>query len=699
MSHFLKKNRKNKIEVLAPAGSTESLRAAVFAGADAVYLAGQSFGARASAKNFTNEELRQAVAFCHARSVKVYTTVNTLIKESEMTAAMDFVRFLCEIGIDAVIIQDVGLFRAIKRCAPNLPLHASTQMSLHSRGGVQFLKELGAERVVLARELSLAEIAEITEICDIETESFVHGALCVSMSGQCYFSATLGSRSANRGMCAQTCRLPFMADGGNGYALSLKDLSFIEEVQKLESSGVTSAKIEGRMKRPEYVAAAVSACRKAADGEEIPQELKTSLVSVFSRSGFTKGYLEGKIDENMLGVRTKQDVTAATEKVYGSLRALYRKEYPKVGIDLTLTCGENVKLSVCDEQNNHAEWLVPVENTQMLAKERCLQQLSKTGGTPFYTQNIVVPEEGVPIAISTLNMMRRELLKTLLINREETSNIEFLYKSDFSKKTYTAPNHKEIQLIGSYRSLCQVTDRAKDFAYVILPLFSDFRKIEQLKIAPEKIILEIPRTIFGLDSENKVKQKMEEHIKAGRKAFACGNLGAVQLCRELGAEAHGSFSLNVLNQESLLFFADNALKTVELSPELTLREIERLNVDIPKSIMIYGRQAVMLTRKCPVKSQKHSCKMCGGKTCLTDRQNKNFPVMCTLAGMNKYTEVFNSVPLWMADKLLEIKGADYGILRFTVENPVECEQIINSFYRQEKPLFDYTRGLFYRGIH
>ena len=694
------KKMKRKIEVLAPAGSREALEAAVFSGADAVYLAGKAFGARAAAQNFEDDELRAAAEFCHARGVKLYITVNTLIKNAEIADVIAFIGYLCKIAVDAVIVQDIGLLRLIRQCAPTLPVHASTQMSLHSRAGVQFLKEQGAKRVVLARELSLKEMAEITDTCDIETECFVHGALCVSVSGQCYFSAMLGGRSGNRGMCAQTCRLPFLADGGNGHALSLKDLSYIDEIQSLAGQGVTSAKIEGRMKRPEYVAAAVSACRKGADGEEIPEKLRTSLTSVFSRSGFTKGYLNEKIDEKMLGIRTKQDVTAATEKVFGSLKELYRKERQSVEVTFTLSVTENsVTLTVCDKDKNYAKQAVPCEESINLAQERCVQQLKKTGGTPFYAQDIVVPENGVPISISTLNKLRRELLITLLKVRGEVKEHEFLCKYEPNKNTVKAVRKEPMRWIASYRFLEQITEEAQQMDKIILPLFADFEKINKLPIEPEKIIVEIPRVIFGLQSEQKVRGAMQKHMEQGRTAFLCGNLGAVQLCRELGAKAHGGFSLNVMNSEALNFLAECGLQSAELSPELTIKEIGGMQAEIPTAVMVYGRQAVMLTRKCPVKSAAHLCKDCKGRTALTDRKQIGFPVMCTLAGMNKYTEVFNSVPLWMMDKAAEIPQAAYGILRFTVENAVECAQVLAAVKRPEKPAFAYTRGLFNRGIN
>ena len=232
-----------KIEVLAPAGNPAALKAAVFAGADAVYMGGSLFSARASAVNFSREEMREAVLFARERNVRVYVTVNTLLKDDELPEALDFCKFLCSVPVDGILIQDMGLFNILREACPEMPLHASTQMSLHTPGGAALLKELGASRVVLAREMSLKEIEEVSKKTDVELEAFVHGALCMSLSGQCYFSAMLGGRSGNRGRCAQTCRLPFAAPGGTGHDLSLKDMSFIDHIETLHNAGVCSAKI------------------------------------------------------------------------------------------------------------------------------------------------------------------------------------------------------------------------------------------------------------------------------------------------------------------------------------------------------------------------------------------------------------------------------------------------------------------------
>ena len=267
----------------------------------------------------TLEEMREAVLFARERNVRVYVTVNTLLKDDELPEALDFCKFLCSVPVDGILIQDMGLFNILREACPEMPLHASTQMSLHTPGGAALLKELGASRVVLAREMSLKEIEEVSKKTDVELEAFVHGALCMSLSGQCYFSAMLGGRSGNRGRCAQTCRLPFAAPGGTGHDLSLKDMSFIDHIETLHNAGVCAAKIEGRMKRPEYVAAAVAACRKAADGESVPENLLEHLNAVFSRSGFTDGYLSAHRGRIMFGTRTKEDVESANSAVFAQL--------------------------------------------------------------------------------------------------------------------------------------------------------------------------------------------------------------------------------------------------------------------------------------------------------------------------------------------------------------------------------------------
>lgn len=688
--------------MLAPAGGPEALRAAVFAGADAVYLGGPAFGARANAKNFTREQLREAAEFCRARGVRVHVTVNTLLKDSELPAALDLVSYLCTLSVDAVLVQDMGLFALLRERAPELPLHASTQMSLHTPGGAKLLYELGASRVVLARELSLEEIQEISAGCPVELEAFVHGALCMSVSGQCYFSAMLGGRSGNRGMCAQPCRLPFAGPGGTGHDLSLKDLSFIKEMERLQAAGVCSAKIEGRMKRPEYVAAAVSACRKAADGEPIPEELTRNLEAVFSRSGFTDGYLTGRRGRKMFGVRTKEDVTGATEKVFSSLHGLYKGELQRVPVQLSLERREGGYLLAAWDENGITASLETIPMGDLppaLAAERCEVQLRKTGGTPFLAEKVSVPEEGAAISVSVLNAMRREVLEQLLEQRAQRSSIPF------AEKPYAAAPRlrlgrkleERLPVRACFRSAEQVCEEALNCESIALPMDTEMEALSHLREKGfSKIYLEQPRAFFG--SESQVEKRMSACMEAGFQDFICGNLGGLWLGRKLGANLHGSFSLNVFNSAALDYFQTLGLSSAEVSFELTGRECSTLGGKLPRGAMVYGRQALMLTRNCPLANSPKGCLHCKTVNCLTDRMRKKFPVVCTGRGPARYTEVLNSVPLWLGDKEREFSALDFGVFRFTVENSVECGRVLSTFFRQETPGFDYTRGLFSRGV-
>ena len=308
-------------EILAPAGGQEQLIAAVRCGADAVYLGTQKFNARNNAANFSAEELNDAVTYCHERNVSVYVTMNTLVTDNELGDVIEEIKMIAESGADAVIIQDIGVAALWKKYCPSRKLHASTQMTIHNLSGAQEAERLGFSRIVLARELSFEEIKTIAENISAEIEVFVHGALCMSVSGTCLLSSMIGSRSGNRGRCAQPCRLNFNVNSRE-HALSLKDLSLAENIKDLEKAGVKSFKIEGRMKRPEYVAAAVTAVRNAREGKDVDME---SLRAVFSRSGFTKGYFEGKRTLEMFGYRRHEDVTEMTG-IIKEMTALYKDE-------------------------------------------------------------------------------------------------------------------------------------------------------------------------------------------------------------------------------------------------------------------------------------------------------------------------------------------------------------------------------------
>lgn len=409
----------NKIEILAPAGGYDSVIAAVRSGADAVYMGEKLFSARSSAKNFDEQELKNAVEYCHIHGVKAYVTLNTIVFDDELEKLKRAVLIAANADADALIVQNMGVARLAKTLVPDMPLHASTQMSVHTASGVKALYEMGFKRVVLSREMSREEIAHAAKI-PVELEVFVHGALCMSVSGQCYFSAMLGSRSGNRGACAQPCRLPFSVGGQKGgYALSLKDNSLISHIQDLQSIGVASAKIEGRMKRPEYVAAAVRACREQRDEGCVSEDTQTLLRRVFARTGFTDGYYTSKVGKNMFGTRTKDDVTSADEKLFSNIRSGYKDEVQNVNISgiFTARLGESPTLCVTDGEHTAVKTLdIICEKAQNapLSAEKCEKQLAKTGTTAYRFEKIdIIIDDGIMIPLSALNLLRRQALDEL----------------------------------------------------------------------------------------------------------------------------------------------------------------------------------------------------------------------------------------------------------------------------------------------
>lgn len=403
------------IEILAPCGGEDCLPAALNTGADAVYLGTTAFSARKNAKNFTPERIGEVVRLCHASGVKVHVTMNTLIFDDELNEAVRIAEQLYEAGVDALIVQDIGLAGRLRSAVPEMPLHASTQMTINSASGAEFARKMGFSRVVLAREMSYKEISEVVGNVDVETEVFVHGALCVCLSGQCLMSAMYGGRSGNRGLCAQPCRLDF-SFGDRHNVLSLKDLSVISRLKKLDELGVTSAKIEGRMKRPEYVAAAVTACRKALAGEAPDME---RLRAVFSRSGFTESYFDGSM-QDMQGIRTKEDVAASADALK-ALQRLYDKPYKRFAADISVAVSTGkpvfVKASAGGAQVAYETEIVPetARSRESTSEEIC-GRLAKMGGTVFEAGKISCEiDGGLILSAANVNEIRREALEKLTV--------------------------------------------------------------------------------------------------------------------------------------------------------------------------------------------------------------------------------------------------------------------------------------------
>lgn len=681
------------MEVLAPAGSPESLTAAVRAGADAVYLGGSLFSARAGAKNFDDGELKDAVQYCHARGVKVYLAVNTLLLEHELPKALELIRYACTLPVDALLVQDTGLIWLLQKCAPNLRLHASTQMSIHTPLGAAALEKAGIRRVVLARELSLKEMAEIHAAAPVELEAFVHGALCMSVSGQCYFSSVLGSRSGNRGLCAQPCRLPFSVPGGTGNDLSLKDLSMITRMDELARAGICSAKIEGRMKRPEYVAAAARACRLAADGQPVPDELLRNLGAVFSRSGFTTGYLDGKLGREMFGVRSKEDVTGATGAVFSELHGLYHAEYQRVPIHFILRIkkGERVELQAADGEGNLTAASGDTPETAVsrpIDAARCTEQLKKTGGTPFYAENIACEiDDGLSIPVSSLNQLRRAALEKLEAARGSRQPIPFELCPLPQTNNHIA---KKMKFRARFAN-SDLPENAKACELVFLPYNTDLQKIQELKQNGFPAALEIPRGMFGMESA--VRSRLQAAKEAGITDVWAGNLGAAELGKELGFAVHGGFSLNITNSAAIEWYREFGLTDTELSFELTLPQAAAIGGEMRRGLLLYGRLPLMLTRNCPA-ANAGGCKNCKTAPLLTDRRGIRFPVQCYGA----CSEVLNSVPLYLADRLNEVRNQDFGLLRFSTESREEAGKIIEQYMIGAPASGEFTRGLYYRGI-
>lgn len=690
---------KARLEVLAPAGSTESLIAAVRCGAAAVYLGLSGFNARRAAHNFTEEELAEAVAYCHARGVKVHLALNTLVRDDEMTDALRAAKTACRLGVDALIVQDIGLARCIRAAAPSMPLHASTQLSCHTPAGVDFLREAGFSRVVLAREMSRDEIAACAGR-GVELEVFVHGALCMSVSGQCYFSAMLGRRSGNRGACAQTCRLPFApANGSNkpcsadAAALSLKDNCLIDYIAELESLGVTSLKIEGRMKRPEYVAAASAVYSAAARGDIVDPDTLDSLKKVFSRTGFTDGYYTHRLGGDMFGTRRKEDVTAAAS-VLGGLARLYDKENPLVAVTMDLRVrADTCTLTVTDEDGHRICVTADGAETAInrpLAPERAREQIAKTGGTPFYANDVAVTiDDGLTLPMARLNALRRDALDQLLSQRAKTAPVPFNVSA--IPPCPTGKKSEQTAWFIRLANTAQYTVALRPYL-VFLPLDTPADTIRRLVADGQAVGIDIPRGLFGV--ENAVATKLKNAADAGARAALCGNVGAIPLAKAAGLSPIGAFGLNVMNSQALSFCKGISLVATTLSMELTFSQIQALGEPpLPFGILLYGRQPLMLTRNCPRRSALGSCANCHGQG-LTDRTGAQFPVICT----GGCSEVLNTVPLYWGDRMNEVPAAAFYLFHFTTETSDEVAAVLAAYREGTPPPPAITRGLYRRGV-
>ena len=686
-----------KPELLAPAGSAECLEPALRCGADAVYLGASRFSARGNAANFDRDALAQAVRDCHARGVRVYLALNTLLRDDELNDALALAAYACSLPVDALIVQDLGLIRMLRACAPQLKLSASTQMSIHAPAGARLCAALGLQRVVLSRELSAAELREIANAApELELEAFVHGALCMSVSGQCYFSAVLGGRSGNRGLCAQPCRLPFAAPNGTGHDLSLKDLSLTDRLHELADCGICSLKIEGRMKRPEYVAAAVTACRCALDEQPAPNGLHDALRAVFSRSGFTQGYFDGVRTRDMFGTRQKEDVEAASPAVLAQLHTLYRAERPRIGVTMQFTAHNDTPctLTMCD--GTHTVTVTgdtpQVAHNAPLTNERAAQQLAKLGGTPFFAEAVqCTVSNGLIVPSSALNALRRAAVNALLAARTSTAPVPFdLSRAPHSLPEAALPAQPAVRL--HFGDVTQIPEHLPFMPETVyIPVHTPRAEREALQDRGLPVALELPRGTFG--TEQSLRRLLREAAADGIRDVWCGTLNTLAMAVDEGFTAHGGFSLNIFNRRAAEAVQCLGAADTELSIELTLPQAAALRAPLPSGLLVYGRLPLMLTRCCPIKNGT-DCAHCDKHGALTDRKNITFPVRCA----GGCSEVLNSVPLCWLDRLHELPKAAFHTLRFHVENYVEIEEILNSYTLKQRPKGLLTRGLYEKGV-
>ncbi len=681
-------------EVLSPCGGSDSVVAAVRSGADAVYLGVGDFNARRNAANFTFEDLKEAARYCHVHGVKVYITLNTLVSDRELGSAVDCAAKAAECGADAFIVQDLGLASALSRCLPDIPLHASTQMSIHSEYGLTLLSELGFRRVVAAREMdrrSLEKMCRKAKSLGMEVEVFVHGALCMCVSGQCLMSSVIGGRSGNRGLCAQPCRLPFAVNGGNGYALSLRDLSLISHLGELADIGVDSFKIEGRMKRPEYVAAATAACRSMTDLGYVPNDISDMLASVFSRSGFTDGYYTGHTGKEMFGIRTEADMDVSSS-VFGRIHELYRRENGRVKIkaEFHAASGDPVKLTLSDGENTVT---VKGEPPQ-IARERAADEeyissrLARLGGTAYTAESIkCFIGEGLSVPSSVLNELKKRGTEELDRLRSAPRKIKYIPLDSavpHDGKQSVPEKTESIKYIARFSSADQLPDNLTGISAVILPIESDFSSLG----IDVPVYCELPRYIAG--NEEKLLERLRK-VGDSAAGAVCSNLSAAELAQAAGLPIVCDQFFNIFNSGSAAVVSERfgALfytASVECSAEALLR------LPAEKAVFAYGRIPLMVTRNCPGKSGR-GCAECGGMSYGTDRLKNRFPYACR----SGYTEIFNDRPIYVLDRIKEF-SADIALLYFTFESRSECESIIDRAIKGLPPEGIHTRGLYYRKV-
>lgn len=681
-----------KPELLAPAGSPESLRAAVENGADAVYLGWGSLNARRGAQNFSEEEFAQSLTYCHIRGVRVFLALNILLTDRELPAALETAQIASRLGVDAVLVQDLGLFALLRRVLPDLPLHASTQMSLFTSGGACEVASDGCERVVLARECSGEETAEICRNCPAEIETFIHGALCMCYSGQCAMSAVVGGRSGNRGRCAQPCRLPYgVNEAAKGQRpLSLKDSCMADHLQEMGQMGISCLKIEGRMRRPGYVAAVTDVYARLLKEERGPSSQEREVLErAFSRSGFTDAYWRGKKGTEMLGFRP-ENVAPAEEVPPRADRRV--PVFFSCWVKPELPC----QLDARDKDGNCVTVFGPVPEPagqRALTAEELSARLGKTGGTPYRCERAeVTVSSGLYLSAAAVNGLRRDALDALSAARCAVPPRREYFPPPPLPDTLHSASEPEFTV--SVVRADQLSSGLLAFrpARIYVPL-EVLAGLSSLPEGESEWCAVLPRVWRDRD-EQLLRRWMDKVRSLGVSGLLLGNLGHFSLARGGGWQLYGDYGLNVFNSYSLAYFREKGLKSACLSFELRFAQLRDMEKVLPTEAIVYGRLPLMITENCLIRNSA-GCR-CDQPNFLSDRTGAAFPL---LPAFGHRTEVQNSRCLYLADRPEYRRlGLAYARLRFTAESPEICLQICRA-YRDGLPAEgEFTRGLYFRGV-
>ena len=693
------------LELLSPAGSLDALHAAVCNGADAVYLGVDAFNARHGARNFTLDELPDVVRYCHVRGVAVHLTLNTLVTDREMPDAAEYIAAAARAGVDAFIVQDLGMVSLCHQIAPKVALHASTQMSLHSLEGVREAAELGLSRAVLARELPRDAIAFICRNSPIEIEVFVHGALCMCYSGQCYMSSVIGRRSGNRGQCAQPCRLPYGYDRfEDKYPLSLRDNCLISYLGELDRMGVASIKIEGRMKRPEYVATVTGIYREALDGAGVGRGQMEALRAAFSRQGFTQGYYEGAPGRQMFGTRLPEQENKA---LLQSARATYESIEPQrvpVQFYAIAARGQNLMVAAQDGNGNicKAQGDIPQEaERRAITPEELAARLSKTGGTPYVCQGVrSVVDPGLSVSAAELNRLRREVLAHLSAVRGRRAAPEI---GKYHEPVKFSGQKAQPVLTVSVLKAAQITPQMLRLkpAMIYAPLSEILEQqalFRKLIKDGQPVAVTLPRVIRD-DETRELLGDLQDAAALGIRRALIGNLGHLPLVLSRGMEPAADFGMNLFNSRAAEQLLHLGFVSCTASFELSLPQLRDLSKPLPMEMIVYGRLPLMLTENCLIKNRTGACTCHAGPVKLIDRMGEEFRVVRDCGTCRSV--VLNGKKLYLLDKKENVRRFGLWALRlsFTTENTGEVNSVLSAW--SGGAVFDpgaCTRGLYLRGV-